>query len=1604
MTRCSTSQITAVVTRKEKESTSRGGNTVGTETTTTTTSTTVDIMVHPSYLPAVKHRGRNFGHVNNTNNITETVPIPRRPSRSHQESSSLLRKRDLHLHSRYDHSSGFEELSLSDESASTSRASNSYHSDMVRVFHHNSPDSRTSNHSNASSGFHDHDNGELFPSQAATGAIIWCEVDTHGQEAGPVTVRVRAPSGKTVPVNVTGSAQTKFRAEYIPVEIGPHIITVLYAETPISGSPFTCNVYDATRIRVSDIPHGIVGRPVKFQVDASQAGEGKLDVNVSCRGAEVPAEITSLGRGKYEVVFIPREVSPHFIDVQFNDTQVEGAPFRCEIIDGSRSIAEGDGLKKAFVGENAWFEIDPHGPALAEAEVKITSPSGGRVVTQDRKTSRDTFRFEYVPTEPGPHKIVCKYAGTHLKASPFLCDVYDIRNVRVSELADGYVGKESTFQVDTSTAGGPGEVEVEVESSGRTIKATIRSLGRGLHEVAFTPKDAGPHGITVKFMNRVVPGSPFKMTVHDPSQIRVSGDGLKRALVETMAWFEIDPRGPATGDVDVKITSPSGSRIATHISKTSRGVFRVEFTPLEVGPHKIACKYANTSLTGSPFTCEAYDPRRVKVSDIQDGFVGRESIVKIDATMAGVGEVEVTVESQGRSLPVALKEVGEKGSYEASFTPREAGQHGIKVTFASKIVPGSPFKMNVYDPSQFRVTGDGLKLAYVGETAWFEIDPRGATNGEAGVKITSPSGARIACQITRTSRGIIRVEYVPSEVGPHRISTKYAGNALLGSPFTCEVIDPRQVHVTDLHDGYVGKENVFRVDASKAGAGDLEIEVEGGKRRLATKVTKSTTPGVFEVAFTPRDIGQHDISVKFHSRAVPGSPFKIAVHDGSLIRVSGDGLKRARVGTKAWFNIRMEGGAPLDGNDIEVHVVAPNGTKLPVKLSQQGKSGDIKAEFVPKIVGPHRVEVTFVGAPVSGSPWTCEAFDPSLVRVKDFPESCYVGETGAFEVSSKEAGKAELSVKIFGPSGQPVPVEILDSYEGHKIRFTPTESGKHKLHIQYGGEEVPGSPFTFMVDEPGIPTASGDGLLWAMADEPAHFRVDAAKLRGKLEVTVHGPNRAAKTTITPEKHGIYKVTYIAAEVGVFDVKIVWNGKELPDSPYHPKVFDPTKVRVVGGWPAHLDDKDRIKMRVGDEKKLLFDIGEAGPGKLSAEVRGPSGLIPVRLETSGKDRVKVSFTPVAEGHHDVHFWYSEQPIPHSPLPGWAEPALPLIDASRVRLRGRGLTEAKVREEAEFIIDGSEAGPGEPEVHISGIKADIPVSLQHLGSNVYKATYTASHHGAYQLVVKWSGEVVKGCPYKLNVAAASDASKVVVATEELKAGVVGKKMESFIDTRRAGPGELSVHCMGPTKQAFCELYDHHDGTYTLAIRPAEAGRHLLTIKYNGEHVPGSPFAIKIQGTPDASKVRVYGPGVNHGVLATYQSRFMCETKGAGAGQLTVRVRGPKGAFRVEMQRESQKDRTILCKYDPTEPGDYKIEVKWSGEHVPGSPFNIWIFDTEEELNRFLRTGEVPSYRPTSPLGYPPVAEYYGNGAYSSPQPPGGHPNTTPYSQWRRGSADI
>ena len=51
----------------------------------------------------------------------------------------------------------------------------------------------------------------------------------------------------------------------------------------------------------------------------------------------------------------------------------------------------------------------------------------------------------------------------------------------------------------------------------------------------------------------------------------------------------------------------------------------------------------------------------------------------------------------------------------------------------------------------------------------------------------------------------------------------------------------------------------------------------------------------------------------------------------------------------------------------------------------------------------------------------------------------------------------------------------------------------------------------------------------------------------------------------------------------------------------------------------------------------------------------------------------------------------------------------------------------------------------------------------------------------------------------------------------------------------PGELTVFCKGPSRNAFCELRDHNDGTFLLTIKPMDIGFHRLHVKYNDVDIP-------------------------------------------------------------------------------------------------------------------------------------------------------------------------
>lgn len=55
------------------------------------------------------------------------------------------------------------------------------------------------------------------------------------------------------------------RIEFVPIEVGTHIIEATIGDTKLVGGPLIAKVYDSSLIQVTDVNGGVVGQPCQFR-------------------------------------------------------------------------------------------------------------------------------------------------------------------------------------------------------------------------------------------------------------------------------------------------------------------------------------------------------------------------------------------------------------------------------------------------------------------------------------------------------------------------------------------------------------------------------------------------------------------------------------------------------------------------------------------------------------------------------------------------------------------------------------------------------------------------------------------------------------------------------------------------------------------------------------------------------------------------------------------------------------------------------------------------------------------------------------------------------------------------------------------------------------------------------------------------------------------------------------------------------------------------------------------------------------------------------------------------------------------------------------------
>lgn len=77
-----------------------------------------------------------------------------------------------------------------------------------------------------------------------------------------------------------------------------------------------------------------------------------------------------------------------------------------------------------------------------------------------------------------------------------------------------------------------------------------------------------------------------------------------------------------------------------------------------------------------------------------------------------------------------------------------------------------------------------------------------------------------------------------------------------------------------------------------------------------------------------------------------------------------------------------------------------------------------------------------------------------------------------------------------------------------------------------------------------------------------------------------------------------------------------------------------------------------------------------------------------------------------------------------------------------------------------------------------------------------------------------------------------------------GIVNEKIDFMVDARNAGRGKLTGKLTGIKYHTDVEVNDLKDGRYACHYLVPQAGAYVLSLMWNGQHIPDSPYKVTIR----------------------------------------------------------------------------------------------------------------------------------------------------------------
>jgi filamin len=305
------------------------------------------------------------------------------------------------------------------------------------------------------------------------------------------------------------------------------------------------------------------------------------------------------------------------------------------------------------------------------------------------------------------------------------------------------------------------------------------------------------------------------------------------------------------------------------------------------------------------------------------------------------------------------------------------------------------------------------------------------------------------------------VSYLPTAPGEYKVSVRFGDKNIKGSPFFAKVTGEgrkrNQISVGSCSEvtlpGVITDADLRSLNASIQAPSGLEEPC----------FLKRMPTGNIGISFTPREIGEHTVSVKRMGKHISNSPFKITVcerevGDAKKVQVSGTALKDGKTHVDNTFSVDTRN-AGYGG--LSLSIEGPS--KAEIQCNDK-EDGTLNISYKPTEPGYYIVNLKFADHHVTGSPFTVkvsgEGSNRQREKIQRQREAVPVTEVGSpCTLTFKMPGITtfDLSSQVTSPGGVTEDAEIQEVVDGlYAVNFVPKELGVHTVSVRYKEMHIPG--------------------------------------------------------------------------------------------------------------------------------------------------------------------------------------------------------------------------------------------------------------------------------------------------------------------------------------------------------------------------------------------------------------------------------------------------------------------------------------------------------------------------------------------------------------------